>query len=226
MEASSIQLFINLSGLLHGKELRMTHEVIIPSRYILTPDVEVGAFVGVAYKLPDGKVKNELLLGTNSFLSVQMISQANKEGIFAVYHIFVERYVNTCLKRTIDDVDIFRFHLSRGDFPERPSELQGLLTQHFISPKRENVWTSYEHISGPYLADPQFISSALSAGRLDYITPVTSQNLVLDRAAYRRNPHDLPMMGVIIAEDEVSSDYKYLEDMVIRTKTKKPTFIN
>lgn len=204
----------------------MKNEIIIPSRYILTKEVEIGSFVGVAYRLSDNKIKTELLLGTDSFLSVQMAGQVTDDAIFTIDHIFVERYINKCVQRAYDSIDVFRFYLSRGNFPERPEDLQGEQSNHFKDSTGSDIWTSYEHISGPYLADPQFITSAFSANRLDDLSPIQTQGLILDKAAYRRNPKDLPMLGVVVAEDDVSSEQKYLEDLCLRTKTKKTIFVN
>jgi hypothetical protein len=95
----------------------MTLEVIIPSRYILTKDTETGMWPGVAYKAPDGKVKNELLWGTVRFLSVQLAGRADPDVLFAFYHIFVERYINQCLQLPFNEVDIFRFLSHPRGFP-------------------------------------------------------------------------------------------------------------
>jgi hypothetical protein len=201
-------------------------EIILPSRYILTKDTEVGCFAGVAYRDQNGKTRSELLLGTISFLSVQLVGQADKDGIFTVDHIFVERYITQCLKKRLEDVEIFKFYLSRGDFPEIPSDLPGEVVVHFVSPQKDHVWTSYQHISGPYLADTQYISSALSANRLDDISPNVTQNLIPERAHYRHNPQDLPQIGVIVGDDEATVEQKYFEDLIMLMKIKKPTYVN
>jgi len=202
------------------------NELILACRYILTRDVEIGSFVGVAYKLSDDKVKTELLLGTNSSLSVQVAGQATDDAVFTVDHIFVERYINTCVRKPLENIDIFRFYLSRGHYPERPEDMQGELYSHFQDSIGNDIWTSYEHISGPYLADPQYITSAFSANRLDDLLPIQTTSLILDKASYKRNPQDIPILGVVLAEDEATSEQKYLEDLCLRTKQKKPTYIN
>lgn len=204
----------------------MSYEMIVASRYILTKSEEVGSFVCVAYKLAGGEVRNEILMGHNKSVSVQMVGGVDENVLFGVYHVFVERYIKKCLDRTIDNVEIFRFHLSRGDYPTQPSDIRGELLSSFIDSQGNNVWTSYEHISGPYLADPQFVVSAFTAGRMDDIAPIITQNLILDPASYRRSPQDLPLLGVIPQMDEITADQKQMEDILIRTKTKKPSFVN
>lgn len=204
----------------------MTSEVIIPSKYVLTKDEEIGIFPGVAYKLANKQVKNELLWGSNKFLAVQMAGQMNEEMIFTISHVFVERYINKCLDRTIDNVEIFRFYLSRGDFPERPTDIQGETVRCFKDENGRDVWTTYEHISGPYIADPQYIVSAFTAGRTEDISPVITESLIYDKMAYQRNPVDLPILGVVIEDDDIAKDQKYFEDMLLRTKAKKPIFVN
>src|ERR1700686_5422918 len=106
-------------------------EVIIPFKYILTQNEEIGTFPCVAYRLPDKTIKHEILWGYNKFLSVPMMGQTEENSVFTVAHVFVERYINKCLDRTIDNVEIFRFYLSRGYFPERPEDIQGEVIRRF-----------------------------------------------------------------------------------------------
>jgi len=204
----------------------MTIEVVIPSRYVLTKESETGMWPGVAYKLQDGKVKNELLWGTNRFLSVQLAGSVDKDVLFAFYHIFVERYINKCLHVPFNDIDIFRFYLTRGEFPEQPDDMRGDLLPKIKDAAKKDVWASYEHISGPYLADPMYIMSQLSAGRLEDLSPTVRENLVPDRAEYSRNPQDLPVLGVVSTIDEIAADQKIMQDIVFRSKTKKPFYVN
>jgi len=203
-----------------------TTEVIVPFKYILTKEEEIGVFPGVAYKIADNQVRNEILWGNNKFMSVPIIEQMDENMIFTISHVFVERYIKKCLDRTIDNVEIFRFYVSRGEYPEQPSDMQGELIRHYADSHKNDVWTFYEHISGPYLADPQYIVSAFTAGGLDELAPVITENLIIDKEAYRRDPQDLPVMGVVTETDETSKEIKYLEDMVLRTKTKKTIFVN
>jgi hypothetical protein len=181
---------------------------------------------GVAYKLQDGKVKNELLWGTVRFLSVQLAGSVNPEVLFAFYHIFVERYINQCLHIPFNEVDIFRFYLTRGDFPEQPEDMTGDLLPKIQDAAKKDVWASYEHISGPYLADPMYLMSQMSAGRLEDISPYVRENLVPDRMEYMRNPQDLPVLGVVSTMDEIAADQKIMQDIVFRSKAKKPVYIN
>jgi hypothetical protein len=181
---------------------------------------------GVAYKTPDGKVKTELLWGTNKFLSVQMAGHAGEDVIFAFYHIFVERYINKCLQTPFNETEIFRFYLTRGDFPEKPEDMIGDLLPKIIDAQKKDVWASYEHISGPYLVDPIYVMSQMSAGRLEAISPTVRENLVPDRAEYMRNPQDLPVLGVVSTMDEIAADQKLMQDMIFRSKTKKPFYVN
>jgi hypothetical protein len=204
----------------------MENEVIVPFKYVLTQEEEIGIFPGVAYKTADNKIRNEILWGNNKFMSVTIIEQLDENMVFTISHVFVERYIKKCLDRTIDNVEIFRLYVSRGEYPERPSDMQGELIRHYADSRKNDVWTSYEHISGPYLADPQYLVSAFTSGNLDDISPVITENLIIDKAAYRRNPADLPILGVVVDSDEATRDQKYLEDMVLRTKTKKTIFLN
>jgi signal peptidase I len=195
----------------------------------LTKDEESACFPGVAYHLPTGEVRNELLWGHNKFLSVQIAGHADDHSIFTLSHIFVERYINRCIKRPFDNVEIFRYYFSRGFLPEKPSDLADGITNHLSDSQGADIWTCYEHLSGPYLADSEYITSQFSAGRLDDISPQINTNLIPDKAAYRRNPQDLPILGVIMTKDEsdeVSQNQKFLEDLVLRTKLKKTNYVN
>jgi hypothetical protein len=204
-------------------------EVIIPSRYILTKEEEIACFPAIAYPLPNGQVKHDVFYDNNPFHSVQMVGHAEQGILFTVCHVFVERYIQRYVKRAFDDVEIFRYYFSRGTYPEPPGDLQGEQLGRVSDAKSHDLWSSYEHISGPYIANPQLLTSAFSAGRLDNISPKATENLIPERGHYRRNPQDLPVVGVILADaksGEVVTDQKYLEDLLIRTKSKKPTFIN
>lgn len=200
-------------------------ELILPSLYILTKTSEIGRFPGVAYKLDDGKVKNELLWGHNKFLSVQMVGQTNEEGLFCIYHIFVERYIDKCLKKPFNNMEIFQFYLFRGDFPEQPPEMRGELVRHFLDEKNQHVWTSYEHLSGLYLANPQYITSQFTASQLEDISPTITEPLIIDKAAYMRNPQNILIPGVILEADQVSTDQRYLEELLFKTRQPKKTWI-
>src|SRR5271170_1114970 len=197
------------------------NEVIIPVRYILTKEEEIGVFAGVAYKTPTGK-RTELLFGTNAWLAVQIAGERNQEYVFSVHHVFVERYITSCLDRNLKEVEIFRFYLTRGHYPERPVDARGEMVTHFRDAENRDVWTMYEHISGPYLADPIFVTSQFSAGRLEDISPVLTKNLVWDKAAYLRDPEDLPQLGVLLGNDQITIDQKNFEDTIIRNKPQKP----
>jgi hypothetical protein len=66
----------------------------------------------------------------------------------------------------------------------------------------------------------------MSAGRLEAISPTVRENLVPDRAEYMRNPQDLPVLGVVSTMDEIAADQKLMQDMIFRSKTKKPFYVN
>lgn len=201
-------------------------EVVVPCRYLLTPDAEVGSFTGVAYKKEDGTVRTELLWGTDRKVSVKISGEMGQDFMYAYTHTFVERYINQCLKRPFIDVEIFRFYMSRGEFPEAPTDLQGEILRHFKDPQQKDVWTSYEHISGPWLANTEYVISQLSAGRLDDISAKVTTNLIPDRSSYLQNPQDLPIVGIIQSTDESSIDQRLMEDLIIRQRIKKPQYIN
>lgn len=203
----------------------MASEVIVPCRYILTKEEEIGVFAGVAYKTATGK-RTELLWSTNSRLAVQIAGERNQEYVFAIHHVFVERYIHHCLDRAFHEVEIFRFYLTRGNYSERPIDSIGDLVTHFKDAENRDVWTTYEHISGPYLADPIFVTSQFSAGRLEDISPSVTKNLVWDKAQYLRNPEDLPQLGVMLGNDQVTIDQKNFEDGIIRSKPQKPPTIH
>jgi len=200
-------------------------EVVVATRYVLTKDDEVGNWCGVAYK-KDGRTKTELLWGTNHNVSVPIIHDHQSDYLFTVHHVFVERYINEILKLPFHDVEIFRFYLSRGDLPDRPTDLLGEVVRQFKDRDNKNCWTSYEHISGPYLANTQFVTSCFSAGCLDRISPEITKNLIPGRLAYMKNPQDLPILGVIPIGNEFTNDPKYYEDLLIRLKGEKPKWIN
>jgi hypothetical protein len=120
----------------------------------------------------------------------------------------------------------FVFYLTRGDFPEQPEDVMGDLLPKTRDASKNDVWASYEHISGPYLADPMYIMSQLSAGHLDDLSPYVRENLVPDRAEYMCNPQDLPVLGIVSTMDEIAADQKLMQDLVFRSKTKKPIYIN
>lgn len=204
------------------------HEVVIPTRYILTRDLEVGVWAGVAY-MKDGKARSELLWGTNKFLGVEIHHAHQADYLYAVHHVFVERYIRECVKRPFCEVEIYKFSLERGDLPERPASLLGELVAHSKDPSGKDCWTSYQHISGPYLADVQYITSQFSASRLETISPTVTHNLIKDRADYLKNPQDLPQIGVIEGfgnTDEEGPPLKYYEDLLIRLRSEKPTRVN
>ena len=201
-------------------------EVIVPSKYILTDEEEICMFPGVAYTLDDGTVRNEILFPYEKFLSVQIASQIDDNVMFTVSHVFAERYINKCLNRTIDNVEIFRFFYERGDYKERPADMGGDLIVHFTDTKKKDTWATYEHISGPYLTDPQYIVSAFTSNRLDYISPFVTENLIPDRAHYMRHPQNLPIVGVVIDEDDASREAKFMEDLYLLSRTKKQIYLN
>lgn len=209
--------------------VKMTNEVIIPSLYFISREEESGCFPGVAYKQVDGSVKNEILWGYNKFLSVSIVNHSDENAMLNISHVFVERYISRCLEQKYDDVEVFRFYINKGAAIERPFDLRGDTISQYKDTHGHNIWISYEHISGPYLADPQYLVSAFTSESLDDISPIVMENLVIDKASYKNNPQDLPVMGVLIgkeAEDETAQQQKYLEDLLIKTRVRKPVYIN
>lgn len=208
------------------------HEVILPTKYILTKDEEIAVMVGVAYRLQDNTVKTEVLGATEPNLSVQLIGQVSPELLFSHHHVFVERYVDICLKQKLENVDVFRFYIYRGEYPERPSDLQGETLVQIHGDSRlttvypGDLWIGYEHISGPYLADTESLISAYHAGRMDSVSAKCPLPLVMDKSQYLRNKQDLPMVGIVIEDDEVAVDQKMLEDLVLRSKARKREYVN
>lgn len=195
-------------------------ETIIATKYILTREVEVGMWCGVAY-LKDGKPRSEILWGTNPHLAVEISGERNEEITFFIHHVFVERYIREILRIPYEQVELFRFFLSRGAFTERPTDIPSTQASHLLDKAGKDIWTSYEHICGPYYADPEYITSQFSAGRLEDISPEITKNLILGRLAYMDNPRDLPVLGIILETHGQFHPQQFYEDLCMRLKTPK-----
>lgn len=201
-------------------------EYIVACRWVEFPEMEIGSIPGVAYRNND-KIVTELLRSVDYNVSVKLYGGIDAEMSWAVHHVFVERYIKYVLRKSFQDVEIYRIHVAHGDFEgERPSDISGEVVSHFQEIEGKESWFSYEHLCGPYLADMQPVVSAFTAGRLTEVSARVPQNLIPNRRTYVQQPQDLPLLGVIVNADEITMRQKIYEDLLIRCKKPKIPTIN
>ena len=219
----------NSSGL--AVDSKWDSEIIIPCKYIEMKEWQTGCIPGVAY-LKDGKPVTKLVLGTERNVSVQLFSDVQEGITFAIHHVFIGRYIKYVLKAREEDVEIFRFGIFHGNGfldnseLETGNDLPGEIVSEFKETTGALCRFSFEHISGPFLADIQLLISQFTANRLTEISGAVTENLILDRRSYLANPKDLPMLGVIAEADEVTTNQRMFEDMLLRDKEPKKKFLN
>lgn len=203
----------------------MNDLLTIPAKYYMNGDMEIATIPGIVYQ-EDGKKK----IGTFTWSpnsSVILSIQLAQNLIFYVRHVFVGRYIDEVVKQPQDQVEVFRIYLSRGDFPERPTDLLGELVTHFEDPEGNHVWFSYEHISGPYLLDPMLVVSDMTSGQsMKEFAVDAPKDLIPNRRIYLNNPSEVKQLGIVNGDSEVEVDQKYLEDLLIRHRGQKKIWIN
>lgn len=202
------------------------NEYIVAVRWVEVDDMETGQLVGVAYRNND-KIITEILRQREYNVAVKLFGDHNDEINWTVHHVFVERYIKYVLKRTLEQVEIYRVHVAHGDFDgERPLDVFGETIAHVQESEGKEGWFTMEHLSGPILADSQSIVSHFTAGRLAEISARVPQNLIPNRLSYIQSPQDLPLIGVIVTTDETTMLQKNYEDNLLRLKKPKIPKIN
>lgn len=177
--------------------------------------------------MQDGKPRSEILWGTDNRVSIQITGVAEHGYFLGVYHTFVQRYIDNVLKRLSTEVEVYKFYLSRGHFPEAPKDLLGDNKRHSVDSRGYDLWTSIAHISGPYLADQEYLTSQFSAERLEDISPsIPFGTLLQDRAAYVKNPRDLRQFGIHIKDPDDGVNLQMYEELVLRDRVEKPIVRN
>lgn len=194
-------------------------EMILPSKYVLNESTEISSFPGVAYKTERG-VKTELIWGTHPLISVALVDKRTEIDTLIISHVFVERYISTYIKQDIMNVEIFKIHFNKGDFPEKPDGMRGDIISNFKDNKLDDIWMSYEHVHGPYLADTNYIASHMREKRLEEIGAKILVDLIPERDNYMENPLDLPQIGIIMNGSD-DSQFDYIHNLVQRDRSIK-----